>query len=99
MSANLSGGKDTNMQTVSQHNPKKVKVWERQRSDLEKLTCQPRQTNKEHKYECALLPTHLEQMRDQDVIQIDNNMQTFATAKEQNRFGEEIKTLGAVASP
>ena len=36
---------------------------------------------------------------DQDVIQIDNNTQTLVMAKEQNRFGEEHKTLGAVASP
>ena len=63
MSANLSGGKDTDMQTVSQHNPKKVKDWERQRSNLEKLMCRPRQTNKEHKNKYALLPAHLEQTR------------------------------------
>ena len=35
---------------------------------------------------------------DQDVIQIDNK-ETLAMAKEQNRFGEGHKTLGAVASP
>ena len=33
--------------------------------------------------------------QDQDVIQIDNNMETLAMAKEQNRFSE---TQGAVAS-
>ena len=61
MSANLSGDKDTDMWTVSQHNPKKQKVWVRQKSDLEKLICKPRWTNKEHKNKCALLPGHLEQ--------------------------------------
>ena len=49
MSAKLSGGKDTDMQTVSQQNPKKQKVWVRWRSDLEKLKCNPSLTYKEHK--------------------------------------------------
>ena len=63
MSANLSGGKDTDMQTVSQHNPKKVNDRERQRSDFEKLMCRPRWTNKEHKNKRPLLPAHLEQTK------------------------------------
>ena len=61
MSANLSGGKDTDMCTVSQHNPKKQKVSVKWRSDLEKLICNPSLTNKEHKNKQALLPAHLEQ--------------------------------------
>ena len=89
ISANLSVGKDTAMQTVSQHNPKKQKIWERQRSDLEKLICKPRQTNKEHK---KSMPSYLPVTNKyQDVIQINNNIQTFAMAKEQNRFGERCK--------
>ena len=63
MSANLSGGKDSGIETVSQHNPKKQKVWVRWRSDLEKLICNPSLTNKEHKNEQALLPAHLEWTR------------------------------------
>ena len=81
MSANLSGGKDTDMWTVSQHNPKKQKVCMRQRSDMEKLICNPSQTNKEHKNEWALIPAHLEVNQDQDVIQIDNNMETPCSGK------------------
>ena len=36
---------------------------------------------------------------DQDVIQIDNNMQTFAMAKEQNRFREECKNPRGCGKP
>ena len=56
----MSGGKDTDVWTVSQHNPKKWKVWVRQRSDLETFICNPSLTNKEHKNEWALLPACLE---------------------------------------
>ena len=63
MSANLSGGKYTDMWTVCQHNPKKQKVCMRQRSVLEKLLCNPNQTSKEHKKRWALLPTQLKQAR------------------------------------
>ena len=88
MSANLSVGKDTKMWTVSQHNPKKVKVWERQRWDLEKLICKPRWTNKEHEKQVCPLTHPRRVNEDQDVTQIDNNMQTFVMTKEQNRFHE-----------
>ena len=37
--------------------------------------------------------------QNQDVIQIDNNIETLAMAKEQDRFCEAVKMLGAVASP
>ena len=36
---------------------------------------------------------------DQDVIQIDNNTQTFAMAKEQNRFSEERKNSRGCSKP
>ena len=63
ISANVSPGKDTDKWIVSQHNPKKQKVWVRWRLDLEKLICNPRQINKKHKNEQALLSAHLEQTR------------------------------------
>ena len=41
----------------------KNKKSQRQRSDLEKLMCNPSLLNKEHKNEWALLPSHLEWVR------------------------------------
>ena len=63
MSANLSEGKNTDMQILSKQNAKKRKVSVRWRSDFENLICNPRQTNKEHKNEWALLPANLEWTR------------------------------------
>ena len=63
MSGNLSGGKDTNMQRVSQHKPQKQNICVRQWSDLKQLICYPSLTNKEHKNEQALLPAYLEWTR------------------------------------
>ena len=37
--------------------------------------------------------------KDQDVIQIDNNIQTFVMAKEQNRFGEGCKNNRGCSKP
>ena len=59
----------------------KVQIWK-------KLIWNPRQTNKEHKNEQALLPVCLEQTMDQDVIQIDNNTETLVMTTEQDRFSE-----------
>ena len=36
---------------------------------------------------------------DQDVMQIDNSMQTLAMAKEQNRFGEGCKNPRGCGKP
>ena len=36
---------------------------------------------------------------DQDVIQIDNNMQTLVMARNKIGLVRDVKTLGAVASP
>ena len=63
MSANLSGGKDTDTWTVSQHNLRKKGLSEVNIRLGENLICNPRQPNKEHKNELALLPAHLDQTR------------------------------------
>ena len=56
MSASLSGGKDTDILTVSQHKGKKQKVWVRQMSDSEKLIGNQRCTSRECKNKPALPP-------------------------------------------
>ena len=99
MSANLSGGKDTEIWTVSQLNPKKQKVWDRPRSDLKKLICNPRWTNKEQKIsEPSYLPP-LSVNQDQDVIQIDNNTKALVMAKEQDRFSEGCENPRGCGQP
>ena len=99
MSAKLLGGKDTDMHTVSQHNPKKQKFWVRWRSDLEKLICYPKWTNKEHKNEWACLPTHLEETRTKMSSKIDNNTETLARAKEHNGFSDGCENPRGSSQP
>ena len=59
----FSDGRDTDISTVSQNSSWKEKHWVRQISDLEKLICDPQQTNNEHQEDCTPLPTFLERIR------------------------------------
>ena len=62
------------------------------------LIYNPRWANREQKGSC-LLPSMLWVSQDQDIIQIYNNMKTFASAKKHISLVSKVKTPWPVTSP
>ena len=89
----FSAGKEPDRYTVFQHKPTKEKHRIRQRSDMEKIICSPRGTNREQKQFLSPFPSMLRVSQDKNIIQINNHMTTLAMAKEQYGFSEEGETL------
>ena len=98
MSANLSGGKDLTCEQYPNITPRNKKSERGKGQTWKNLYVNQDGPTRSTKQMCHLT-CPFRANEDQDVIQIDNNMQTLVMAKEQNRFGEGCKITRGCGKP